>query len=809
MGNDMLSGICATIMCIILIFFASPALGEKLATLSESDSLEVNKLIEKMTLEEKIGQMFIIGFNGADAKGEIEELIRKHYIGGVILYEWNIKNMRPKDDVDPKEDDFDIPKSVAELTNDLQALADKTPRHIPLFIAADQENGACLIVERGITILPGNMSLGHTRDETLSLEAGRITGQELRAMGINMDLAPVVDVNTNKKNDIIAARAFGGHPDIVKKLGTAFMKGLHEGGAIAVGKHFPGHGDTGENPVYTLPKINYELQHMKEFTLPPFESLIENGIEAIMTAHMVVPKEWEPQKDWPVTFSEKVTKMMRDSMGLKDKIIMTDDLTDMGAIRKKWSVPEAVELSIKAGNDIILLGVFWPRTNYWKPKFGVKEFTELLENLAKEYDKPEYADRINESVKRILLLKKRLYKEFDAKKVRVSTENLKEVLRKKESIDTAQRIADSSVVLVTEKGYTVDDISGTGFKNSGPLAPVPGSDPILVISAVCYRPDLLFEELKKERKHQQIESIKLIYGYRNDERETVKKIWGEKEEPFLVLGGSTKEIIERNRKIIEKKAHEIVEKVRKSKIDNKNPIIFTVKEKAHVEVLKRVAEQLKDHQIIAVGLNVPYIVDDEVLDKPNVTFLATGSGGAPSIRALVKVLYGKLPPKPVNHLSVSIEGRFDIRDRDSRERTPIIPIKQGNSQQPPGTFFPQWILFGVVCFFSSLVGAAAKISGQGIASWWVEKKGATLTLGFIPRIILTAPFGVLLYLLAVLGMQIPNEWPIIGPIVSSIKKLPALELIGAVAAGIIGGFLGPSLLEDLLVPFVKKHLHIS
>jgi beta-N-acetylhexosaminidase len=275
-------------ICIFLIMPLS-CYGQSLRSITRSDINSVKEIVGKMSLEEKLGQMFIIGFDKERLPNEITNLITKYNIGGVVYYHYNLPDQRP-----PGGKTFanNISRHVADLSNSLQVMASKKPgSKIPLFISVDQENGSARVIERDVTQFPNNISFGNARNKKLTKEAGKIVGSELKAIGINMNFAPVVDVNTNNKNDIIGPRAFGGNKELVTALGVEFMKGLQEGGILSVGKHYPGHGDTSGDPRNSsiLPKINNEISHIEQFMIPPFRALIENGVDALITAHNILP----------------------------------------------------------------------------------------------------------------------------------------------------------------------------------------------------------------------------------------------------------------------------------------------------------------------------------------------------------------------------------------------------------------------------------------------------------------------------------------------------------------------------------------
>jgi beta-N-acetylhexosaminidase len=766
-----------------ILLVLNTAIAESLRGISEQDTAEVDSIVRSMTLEEKIGQIFIVGFNGTRPNDDIQRLIEEYHIGGVILFERNIQYQRPVCEKTryPRPADEHPPRHLAELTNSLQELASHTRSRIPLFIAADQENGKGLVIEKGITLFPGNMSLGQTRGAPLAYAAGKVTAEELRAMGVNMNLAPVVDVHTNINNDIIGSRSFGGNPVIVARLGTQFMKGLHDGGTIAVGKHFPGHGDTEDDPHDTLPKIEYEIAHIEKFMLPPFEVLIDSGVKAIMTAHMEVPA-LRTQEGVPITLSEDViAEQLRTKMGFKG-VIITDDLTAMGAITNTWSVRQASKLAIDAGNDIVILAHFSPHSS-----FTMSSFENLFAYLLNQYAANH--TNIDQSVKRILLLKKAITHSLDANLWEVPLEQLEHRLRKVENLDLAQEIADSSIVLLTQSGRTVSDIGASEFSGKrAPLKELSVDASILLVSSVYYPPDFLYEALQSEGIHKDIENIKLIYRYKPDDRNRGRVIWGEE----IPRWYQDRQLRVMNEDAIDQKSQEIIEKA-----TEKNLIIFSVARKEHVAILRRVSNALSDKKIIVVCISEPYIVDEDILRRKNILCLATASGVEPSFRAVTKALYGELQPKPIGYVSVSIANRVD---REANIGATIWPsVRDGD-----GCFkkISEWFFIVLLCVVASIIGAAVKIlSTRKIETWWfVRKEDGTLCLGFGIQLIISTIWGIAAFLLALAAMEIFSEFRY----VVGIKGLPGYNLWVAGLTGFIGAFLGSSILK--VIPGLKKCL---
>ena len=193
--------------------------------------------LARMTLEQKVGQVFVLGFEGTQLNADNRALIRDLHLGGVTLFARNIEHAR----------------QLAKLNGDLQSIADP----VPLFVSIDQEGGLVVRVTEGATIFPGNMALGATGDPQLARTVAEASARELLAMGINMDLAPVVDVNTNPLNPVIGVRAFGSDVGLVSRFGAQTIGGLQGAGVSAVAKHFPGHGDTATDSHHELPVVNH------------------------------------------------------------------------------------------------------------------------------------------------------------------------------------------------------------------------------------------------------------------------------------------------------------------------------------------------------------------------------------------------------------------------------------------------------------------------------------------------------------------------------------------------------------------------
>ena len=304
------------------------------------------RTFDELTLREKVGQLimpWVLGDyapEGSPSHERMSEYVFNQGIGGVIM-------------------SVGTPLEVAAKLNDLQGHA-----KIPLLVGADLETGAGFRM-RGAVYMPGSidlggattfpslMAIGAAGDERLAYEMGRVTAVEARAVGIHIPFAPVLDVNNNPENPIINVRSFGESPSDVSRLGLAFIRGVQDNGAIATGKHFPGHGDTDIDSHLALPVILHDRARMDSVELRPFQDAIDAGIGAIMTAHISVPSLNGGLSEPSTLSAEVLTSVLRDQMGF-DGLIFTDAM-DMSAIARQHSAGEAAVRAVEAGADVILM----------------------------------------------------------------------------------------------------------------------------------------------------------------------------------------------------------------------------------------------------------------------------------------------------------------------------------------------------------------------------------------------------------------------------------------------------------------------
>ena len=390
------------------------------------DEVWVERTLTGLTLRQKIGQLimpWVLGDfapEGSPSHDRILEYIEDQGIGGVIM-------------------SVGSPTEVAAKLNDFQAHS-----NIPLLVAADLETGAGFrmrgavqmpgtIELGGATDFPSLMAVGATADPQLAYEMGRITAREARGVGIHIPFAPVLDVNNNPDNPIINVRSFGENPEDVADLGAAFVRGVQEHGAIATGKHFPGHGDTETDSHLGLPVIPHSRARMDSVEMFPFRHAIEAGMGAVMTAHISVPSLDGGVGD-PATLSSAVlTDLLRDEMEF-DGLLFTDAM-DMSAISRGFGAEEASVRAIEAGADVILMPPSVER--------AVEGIAAAVESGRIE------ASRIDASVRRILETKKQMGLDRDRT---VQIDQIGQVVGIPAHTQVAAEIAERSITLLHNGG---------------------------------------------------------------------------------------------------------------------------------------------------------------------------------------------------------------------------------------------------------------------------------------------------------------------------------------------------------------------
>jgi len=296
-----------------------------------------SSVIDKMSLEEKVGQVLMVHFHGDRVNDDAKALVQNTKVGSIIYYNWS--------------NGLTSAPQVRALSSGLQELTKTNRLSIPLLIAADQEGGVVARLDQGFTSFPGNRALGQTKDPKLAELSAQAIGEEMQAVGINMNLAPVVDVNSNPYNPVIGVRSFADDPETVTAFAKKALEGFKKAQVVATLKHFPGHGDVGVDSHADLPIIHKSKTELAQVELLPFTQLASSA-DAIMTAHILVPA-LDP--DHCSTLSEKTLSYLRNEIGFQG-VIVADSLVMAGVLKQCSSVDEASIAALNAGCDLLILG---------------------------------------------------------------------------------------------------------------------------------------------------------------------------------------------------------------------------------------------------------------------------------------------------------------------------------------------------------------------------------------------------------------------------------------------------------------------
>ena len=449
---------------VITLMLPISATAESKSHPEESESVE--KLLSAMTLDDKISQMIIPAIRTWEEENvtvlsdfpELEEALRAHQYGGIILYGSNVTG----------------PGQVTALVQELQVnnLANaNTSVHIPYFMAADEEGGIVVRLNGG-TRMTGSMAIGATGEEALSnaKKTGLVLGEEMAAAGFNVDFAPDIDVNNNAANPVIGTRSFSDDPETVASLGIMFSSGLSENGVIATYKHFPGHGDTAVDSHIGTPSVEKTYDQIREGELVPFAAAVENGADMIMTAHITYPLideevtfgDGETKGFYPATMSKKIiTEILRGDLGYEG-VIVTDAL-EMDAIRTAGLVSgeeDSIEYRanvaqkvIEAGIDLLLLPC---DLNCAEAASFYDAYMDALKAMVENGTISE--ERIDESVTRILKLKEK-YGILDTEQYFADQEKAvkqaQEIIGSDAHHEVEMEIAKQAVTLLKNEGETL------------------------------------------------------------------------------------------------------------------------------------------------------------------------------------------------------------------------------------------------------------------------------------------------------------------------------------------------------------------
>ncbi len=527
----------------------------------------IDNAIASMTMKEKVGQMLMPDFRNWKGKNvtemlpEIEQLVKEYHLGGVILFRENVVTT----------------EQTARLVSEYQAASEK----YGLFVTIDQEGGVVTRLQSG-TDMPGNMALGATRSEELAYKVGKSIGEELTSLGINVNFSPVLDVNNNPDNPVIGVRSFGEVPELVAKLGLAYIKGIQGTGTAATAKHFPGHGDTAVDSHLGLPEVPYDKDRLKQVELYPFQKGMDAGVDMIMTAHVTFPKidgtKVISQKDGkeihlPATLSYKVlTELMREEMGYEG--VITTDALNMQAITDHFGSVEAVIRAVNAGTDIVLMPV------------GLESAANGLYEAVRSGEIPE--ERIEASVKRILALK--------LKRGILKEENPQPI---EEKIATALQVVGSEEHKQVEGEASEKSVTLIKNENVLPLAPAAGE--LIVVVGNSYIEELFNAVKEKHKNTLLIKTGNPLTKAQLDQVEGAKAV---------IVGTTTSTVAQR------------------------------LPSDAQMQMVNQLVDEA-NAPVIAVGIRNPY----DIMAYPNVdAYLAQYSFRTASFKAASSVIFGEIAP---------------------------------------------------------------------------------------------------------------------------------------------------------------------
>lgn len=361
----------------LLLTLCAAILSMTLTSAAQPDRIE--SLLQSMTLKQKVGQMFLVALYGRPLNAPGRDFLREWQPGGVALFVSNAGT----------------PEEVTALTNEWQQTV-VDAGGVPLFVATDQEGGLIARLKDGFTTWPVPMLLTASGDLDIAQRVGAAMANELRAVGINMNLAPVADLYTNLRNPVIGRRSFGSDPVLTGRMLAATVRGLQAGGVMATAKHFPGHGDTDDDSHTSLPVVSHPRESLERIELEPFRWTISAGVESIMMSHIWYTA-FDPQGETPASLSENIVRgLLRNDLRFRG-LTMTDAI-EMDAIDTRYSYAEASVQAIRAGIDIIAFGAH----------LGPNSQAQAMQAVIDAVERGEIPQsRIDDSVRRILDAKAR------------------------------------------------------------------------------------------------------------------------------------------------------------------------------------------------------------------------------------------------------------------------------------------------------------------------------------------------------------------------------------------------------------------
>jgi beta-N-acetylhexosaminidase len=527
------------------------------------------RLIDDLSDADLVGQRLMAGFDGLTPTSGILDLIQRERVGGIILFSRNIASA----------------EQLLALTSQLQQAARDSGHPAPLLISMDQENGMVRRLGPWATAFPGAMALAAAGSEALAEEVAEASGLELAALGVNMNLAPVADVNNNPANPVIGVRSFGDAPAPVARFVAAQTRGYQRAGIVATLKHFPGHGDTATDSHRALPVIPYGYERLRAIELPPFRAGIATGAAAVMTAHVALPA-LTGSPDLPATLAPEIIQdLLRDELGFQG-VVITDCL-EMAAIAKTVGTSKAAALALQAGADIALIS---RREDYIRAALA-----DIRERLA-DGSLPHAA--LVEGTKRVLALKRR-FLSWEAVD-RVASGGSLAIVGSPAHRALAQRAYERAVTLIRNEAEILP-LRLTESERAGIITWAPHA--LSLVADIPYRAAILAETLA--RHYRNVASAILTEDATADQLAAAQQV-AEAEAVILVT-------------------------------------ISASQEPAQLNAMRDLASRVRaaGHRVIGVAVGVPY---GAALIPEIAVQLATYDYTAPALEAAARVIAGEIIP---------------------------------------------------------------------------------------------------------------------------------------------------------------------
>ena len=650
---------------------------------------DIEQRVASMDTATLLSQTLLLGYNANDRNGVVsrsnaglKKLVEDYHPGGVVLFKRNF---------DFSRDAQHARQHIHRLITDLQAasLFHGDGQHgIPLFVSVDHEGGSLLQLKKGVTRIPSAMHIATSRNAPLAFRVGQLMGRDLYALGFNMLLGPVADINNNDEEDVIGKRAYGSNKELVAQMASAVMEGIQSASVLAVVKHYPGHGDSRGNPHFTLPVIQYQdPAALEQWDLYPFRYAIDHGAAALMTSHLLVPAL---DQRLPVSLSDKaIARKLRQDMGFKG-LVISDDIGDMLAVTMNKhqqhvrSRFDATRMALEADTDMVMVAHIYGKEDGRHPErtMTTAEFARYYRQLLDYFDATEERREIlRRHVRRILLSKQRFIPPaYDKARDSTGFPSLPVWNSRHEDEQFARSVAEQAVVLISARGKAVFHLEDQQLfhSNGGIIGDQQSHD--VVIASPVYKDDELGDSLGRRLQdigYARPSIVHMVYGYKSkDALAGASRRWGEKVERLYYTRSNGQR--KYNHDAIQRKADEIV-----AALSTKQQalLIFGMVTVAQGKVLEAVLrhEKLAQHvsDILVLLYKEPYHLARTVYENPLVSVISLPA--FPDLRIAADVLAGSLSPKPVSYLPFNVPGMID---RARALGKSIVPLATSNAPAP-------------------------------------------------------------------------------------------------------------------------------